>query len=300
MIFSHWGGNVSVRTQQYRLDAMGKLFDMIADPGQQRDISKQVPATAAQLTQAVADWKREVLSEMKREVQPFTVGYPQFPSTQLPARDGVPVGGIRRSAKAPNCSYFTNWTSLDDRLTWDIDVHTAGRYDVAIYYACSAANLGSTIELSFGSNRLTGEVTVAHDSPPYGAEHDRYPREGESLMRDFRLMKLGEIDLTQGHGLLSLRTKDSRQGSDGGSVGCPDAEKVAPRQTQRRHFTQSTIACSGRTELMRVWATAQPNRLPTKSRMSTSVIPVEFRTDEGIRPTLLSKLRRVRLEIAAS
>src|SRR5262249_9635954 len=28
MIFSHWNGNVSVRTQQHRLDAAGKLFDM--------------------------------------------------------------------------------------------------------------------------------------------------------------------------------------------------------------------------------------------------------------------------------
>src|SRR3954471_9765097 len=28
MIFSHWNGNVSVRTQQYRLDATGRLYDM--------------------------------------------------------------------------------------------------------------------------------------------------------------------------------------------------------------------------------------------------------------------------------
>nr|MBC8467882.1 sulfatase-like hydrolase/transferase [Planctomycetota bacterium] len=34
MIFSHQRGRVSVRTQQYRLDHTGKLFDMTTDPGQ--------------------------------------------------------------------------------------------------------------------------------------------------------------------------------------------------------------------------------------------------------------------------
>ena len=39
MIFSHWTGKVSVRTQQYRLDATGQLFDMKADPGQTTDVA---------------------------------------------------------------------------------------------------------------------------------------------------------------------------------------------------------------------------------------------------------------------
>ena len=39
MIFSHWNGKVSVRTQQYRLDAAGRLYDMVRDPGQTRDMA---------------------------------------------------------------------------------------------------------------------------------------------------------------------------------------------------------------------------------------------------------------------
>ena len=205
MVFSHWGGNVSVRTQQYRLDGTGKLYDMITDPGQTTDLSKERPDVTQRLTQAVTDWRRDVLSEMKRVVHPFTVGYRQFPVTMLPARDGVPAGNIQRSAKAPNCSYFTNWTSLDDRITWDIDVATSGRYAVEVYYTCAAENIGSTIELSFGTSKLAGSVTVAHDPPTRGAEHDRYPRDGESLVKDFAPMKLGEIALEQGHGILTLR-----------------------------------------------------------------------------------------------
>ncbi|MFA6546856.1 MAG: arylsulfatase, partial [Limisphaerales bacterium] len=37
VIFNSYGGNVSARTQQYRLDNTGALFDMVADPGQQKN-----------------------------------------------------------------------------------------------------------------------------------------------------------------------------------------------------------------------------------------------------------------------
>ena len=53
MIFSHWNGKVSVRTQQYRLDERGALFDMVTDPGQQTDVASQHSDVAAKLVQAV-------------------------------------------------------------------------------------------------------------------------------------------------------------------------------------------------------------------------------------------------------
>ena len=164
MIFSHQNGKVSVRTQQYRLDDRGALFDMIADPGQSTNIARQQPEVAAKLKQAVAAWREEVLPKGPDE-RPFPVGYRQFPMTPLPARDGVPHGGVRRSASAPNCSYFVNWTSPDDRMTWDIEVHTAGQYDVAIDYTCPPAEAGSTIELSFNGSKLQGQVAPAWDPP---------------------------------------------------------------------------------------------------------------------------------------
>jgi arylsulfatase A-like enzyme len=205
MIFSHWNNNVSVRTQQYRLDAAGKLFDMIKDPGQKRDIGREQPLETARLSRAVDDWKRDVLAALTKDERPFTVGYRAFPTTPLPARDGVPHGHVRRSSNAPNCSYFTNWNSTDDRITWDIDVATAGQYEVVAYYTCAQADVGSRIEMSFKENRLEGLVTGAHDPPLVGAEHDRVPRVGESYMKDFKPLRLGLMTLSQGRGALSLR-----------------------------------------------------------------------------------------------
>ncbi|MBX6314205.1 MAG: arylsulfatase [Isosphaeraceae bacterium] len=205
MIFSHWNGRVSVRTQQYRLDASGRLYDLTRDPGQERDIAQDRPEVATRLAEAVERWKRELLPGLKDDDRPFPVGYREFPITHLPARDGVPHGNIRRSAKAPNCSFFTQWTSTDDRITWDIEVATSGRYEVVLYYTCAAADVGSTLELSFLGRQLRGRVVEAHDPPLRGAEHDRVPRAGESYVKDFRPLRLGVLELPRGRGSLSLR-----------------------------------------------------------------------------------------------
>lgn len=204
MIFTHWNGKVSVRTQGYRLDERGALFDMTADPAQENDIASDSPALAARLTKATADWKKEVLATPKNLNLPFPVGHAALPRTQLPARDGVPGGGVQRSSRHPNDSYFHHWASTNDLITWDIEVATAGRYEAVIHYACPQSDTGSTIELSLGESRITAEVTKAHDVPDRGAENDRTPRT-ESYVKDFKPMKLGTLDLKPGRGQLTLR-----------------------------------------------------------------------------------------------
>ena len=51
MIFSHWDGRVSVRTQRYRMDDHEQLFDMEADPGQDHDISDKAAGCDRPLVQ---------------------------------------------------------------------------------------------------------------------------------------------------------------------------------------------------------------------------------------------------------
>jgi hypothetical protein len=162
MIFSHQNGRVSARTQQYRFLDNGTLFDMTGDPGQAKDIADQKPELAASLTTAIADWRKDVFGATTRaaakDSRPFPVGYPEFPRTPLPARDGLPHGGIKRSGSAPNSSYFVNWHGLPDTVTWDVEVNASGNYGVEILYTCPVADAGSTIELSFNQSRLSGNL----------------------------------------------------------------------------------------------------------------------------------------------
>lgn len=205
MIFSHWNGKVSVRTGQYRLDAAGKLYDMRTDPGQRRAVNAEHPEVAARLASAVEKWRHELLPGLREDRRPFPVGYSEFPTTYLPARDGVPHGNVKRSANAPNCSFFTNWTSVDDRITWDIEVAAPGNYEAVVYYTCPSADVGSRIELGIHQAKWEGQVTVPHDPPLRGAEHDRVDRGSESFVKDFKPLNLGTKLLPSGRGTLSLR-----------------------------------------------------------------------------------------------
>jgi len=229
-IFSIWASNISVRTQTHRLDNQGQLFDMVADPGQTTPINDREPGLAAELTAAVEAWRKDMYGpgaaapdavapakEKGKGVKgranavdprPIPVGYREFPITMLPARDGEPRGTVRRSSNAPNCSYFVNWTSLDDSLVWNLEVVTTGRYEVTIDYTCPLPDAGSTIELSFGDAHLAGKVVPGWD-PPLHTNQDTLPRpHGESTMKDFKTLVLGEVELTAGKGPLTLRAID--------------------------------------------------------------------------------------------
>jgi arylsulfatase A-like enzyme len=203
-IISHWRNRVSVRTNRFRLDQQGKLFDMFDDPGQNEDVSGQHPTVLARLTKAAEDFRKNVLAGYDQDDRPFLIGHPEYKYTQIPARDGKPHGNIKRSNRFPNCSFFTNWTSVDDKITWQAEVAASGKYEVEVYYACPQADIGSTVELSFNDSKLIGKITEAHDPPLRGEENDRVERR-ESYVKDFKSMPFGAIDLRKGKGELTLK-----------------------------------------------------------------------------------------------
>ncbi|MGE3804171.1 MAG: N-acetylgalactosamine 6-sulfate sulfatase, partial [Gemmataceae bacterium] len=128
-----------------------------------------------------------------------------LPRAVLPARDGVPHAGVKRSAGAPNCSFFTQWTKPADSITWEVAVHTPGRYEAIIHYTCPKDDVGSAIELALGQAKWTGTVAEAHDPPLRGKEHDRVSRGSESYVKDFKPLSLGVIEVPAGKGTLTLR-----------------------------------------------------------------------------------------------
>jgi hypothetical protein len=205
-LFQHWAGRVSARDQRFRLDAAGKLFDLAKDPGQKEDVAAAHPEAAKRLSGAVARWRRDVLGELpKADDRPFTVGHAEHPRAVLPARDGVPHGGVKRSAPAPNCSFFTGWTKADDSMTWQVDVKAAGKYEAIVHYTCPKADVGSEVELTLGESKWAGKIAEGHDPPLRGKGQDRVPRKGESYVKDFRPLSLGVVKVAAGKGTLTLR-----------------------------------------------------------------------------------------------
>jgi len=205
-IFSRWR-STSVRTQQFRLDSKGKLFDLAADIGQQKDMSSEYPEIAAQLRKEVADWNSQMQMELNQPKRPFPLGHPDSPYTQVPARDAISHGGLKRSNKFPNCSYFGNWKSTEDFLTWDVEVQTSGKYAVQLWYACQKDAVGTKLKLSAGKSSIVNKISKPNPVKDKGMEQDRVPRK-ESYVKDFIPMNLGTIELIKGSSELKLEALD--------------------------------------------------------------------------------------------
>lgn len=207
ILFSHWNKRVSARSDRFRLDHQGRLYDLGADPGQNRDVSRDFPDVQRRLAEAVTQWREQVLGEMGEDTRPLVVGAPDSRFTQLPARDGNAHGNIQRSNRFPNDSFFTHWTDARDAITWPVEIGKTGDYRVELYYTCPAEDVGSTVELRFNESVLQGKILEAHDPPLKGAAEDRTPR-GESYVKDFRCMTLGTIHLKQGRGEMRLQAQN--------------------------------------------------------------------------------------------
>ena len=212
VIIHHWNNRMSVRTQEYLLDHEGKLFDMLSDPGQVQDVSSQYPDIVLSLNEEKTRWQDEVLSELSQEdLRRFPIGDSMYRYTQIPARDGETHGNIRRSNRWPNCSYFTDWRSTEDSITWPVKVRAAGQYKVDIYYSCPDSAIGSTINLSCNGSEIESQITEGHDPPVYGMENDRDPR-GESYVKDFIPLEMGVMHLKEGSGTLTLKATQVPKG----------------------------------------------------------------------------------------
>ena len=220
LIFSHWRSRVSVRSQRFRLDHKGHLFDMISDPMQLQRVEEQYPTITSNLKQAVDEFKSnsmtiiavdehetsssylQILSQM--DDRPITICDPNFEWTQLPARDAISYGNIIRSNRYTNCSYFLNWTGTEDKIAWNVEALSSGKYEVQIYYTCKPENVGCKLELQFKNTTLSKVVDEPHNPIAFGKDDDRVLRI-ESYVKNFKPLNLGTIDIKKGKGELSLK-----------------------------------------------------------------------------------------------
>ena len=146
-----------------------------------------------------------MLPGLKDDDRPFPVGYREFPHHALPARDGTPHGQVQRSARAPNCSYFTNWTSTQDAITLGCrSRHRRRVRSAGLLHLPGQRTSAPRSNCSVGQT-LPGQITEAHDPPLVGKEQDRSSRGSESFVKDFRPLDMGRIRLPAGRDLLTLR-----------------------------------------------------------------------------------------------
>jgi hypothetical protein len=204
-LLNYWRGRLSIRSQKYRLDPAGGLFDIEADRGQKHDLGHELPEVKLQMETAAADYQKQIDQELpKEDLRPFYLGHPALKYTQIPARDATAHGHIKRSNRYPNCSFFTNWISVEDSLSWQVEVPEEGKFRVQLYYTCPEGDEGSLVQLGVGESLLKARITEAFDPPLRGMEEDLAPRI-ESYVKDWKVLEMGQIELIPGKFTMSLK-----------------------------------------------------------------------------------------------
>ena len=206
----------AVRTQRYRYVREGgrdQLFDLVADPSQERDLAGELPDLTRELADAYDSWFRDVTAA---GVAPFPipVGHADRPAAVLPAPEAEFSGSVRYYATHGWANdWLTGWDDADDRISWDLDVLRDGRYAVAIRYTCKPENVGTRIRVEAGDESVEGTVTRPHDPDPIPMA-DRIPRgrfdesghwNGEAPEMEWAEATLGTIRLEEGRQRLTLR-----------------------------------------------------------------------------------------------
>lgn len=205
---SFWANETSVRSQKFRLSNKDELYDMVNDPNQTKNVATEFPTEYRELKSWKDKWLQDVRTELPaQDLRPLIVGNKKMPLTNLPAAEGEPKGNIIRSSKHPNDSYFLGWKSSADKITWNVEVEDDGVFEVSVFYACSEKNIGTELEMKFNDASISKKISTPNNVPVMGMENDKVERD-ESYVKDFKPMKLGNVELKKGKGLLELSSKN--------------------------------------------------------------------------------------------
>ncbi|OYW11317.1 MAG: hypothetical protein B7Z55_19480, partial [Planctomycetales bacterium 12-60-4] len=168
----------AVRTQRYRLvreikgPAGGskakanddsatpwQLYDMQADPGEDKNIAKENPEIVKELSAKYDAWFADISSEGLQRF-PLPIGHTEQNPVELHAPQGYYDKPLH-FASGPGFAndWLTNWTNAKAKVWFEIDVTKGGEYDVELAYDCPAEDAGSKIRLDVGA--AAQEATVA-------------------------------------------------------------------------------------------------------------------------------------------
>lgn len=210
----------AVRTQRYRLvreikGASGgskakandssatpwQLYDMQSDPGETQNIAAEQPEIVKRLSDQYDAWFTDISRDGLKRF-PLPVGHPEHNPTDLHAPQAYfdqPLKFAVGSGAAHD--WLTGWTDPNAKVWFDIDVATTGSYELEISFACPAADSGSRLLVTLGSDSLVITIPAA-DAPEIPLPH----RDAKSIYRnrDWATLRVGSFTLSQGPAKLLL------------------------------------------------------------------------------------------------
>ncbi len=180
-----------------------QLYDMEIDPGETNDIAKANPGLVKELAAKYDAWFADISSEgLQRFALP--VGHTEHNPVELHAPQSFYDKPLN-FANGPGFAndWLTNWTDAKAKVWFEVDVVTAGEYDVELAYDCPTADAGSIIRLSAGSSAVEAAVNAA---PIKDVDLPHRDEAGKARYRDreWANLKLGTLNLKRGPARFTL------------------------------------------------------------------------------------------------
>ncbi len=194
----------AIRTQDFNLVNGTELYHVAVDPGEQKDVAAQFPDEAKRLRAAYEKWFQDVLPPGGFQRLPLPIGYAEENPAVLPAPEAyLSEGLVYYGQHGYAWDWVTKWTSLDQSVYWNIDVHRAGVYEVALEYLCAEGSTGSEVEVSAGTSITQGVIRESTPMEPI-VMRDVVPRSEVPKMH-WRTLQLGRLRLAEGTVKVTVR-----------------------------------------------------------------------------------------------
>jgi arylsulfatase A len=194
----------TIRTQRYNLVNGRELYDMIDDPGEQRDLAASQPEKVRELRGRYEDWFHTAIAERGLKRYALPVGHPEENPVYLPATQAQFTGKIRfNNGNGFAHDWLTGWSDLKDTVGWDIDVAAAGQYRVTLHYLCPSEAIGSEVEVSVAGLSRKVKVVGATSMDPLPDRNLVYVKHYVTM--DWGKLDAGVVELPKGLARLSLQ-----------------------------------------------------------------------------------------------
>ena len=212
----------AVRTQKYRLvreikgPAGGskaksndtsatrwQLYDMESDPGETKDIAADHPDIVKQLSDQYDAWFADISRDALQRF-PLPIGHTAHNPVELHAPQAY-LDKPLTFANGPGFAndWLTGWTDAKAKVWFDIEVATAGDYEIEIALACPSADAGSRLRISVGSKSIETVVPAA-PAPEIPLPHRDEAGSARYRNREWSILKAGTLRLPKGPAKLTM------------------------------------------------------------------------------------------------
>ena len=177
-----------------------QLYDMETDPGQKQDIAAENPELVKQLATKYDAWFADISRDGLKRF-PIPVGHAEHNPVELHAPQAHADKPLI-FANGPGFAndWLTGWTDVKAKVVFDLEVVTAGEYEIELSY-CAPAN--TKLRLSADTQTLEASLPAA-SAPEIPLPHRDEAGKSRYRNREWTHLKLGTLNLKPGPATLTL------------------------------------------------------------------------------------------------